>query len=159
MNSRNIDSRRESYKAWIAAGLWLFLIAIESTDMLSAQNTSSLLYALATSLFGPISMAKFYVWHTLLRKTGHVLGYGTLSWLLFRAWRTTISLTDLRRWSFDWARASFFMTVLVACLDEWHQSFLPSRTGSVQDVVLDSSAALAVQVGMWFVLRQRSPRR
>ena len=154
MNSRDINSRRESCKAWIAAGLWLFLIAIESTDLLSAQHTSSLLYALATWLLGPISIAKFDVWHTFLRKTGHVLGYGTLSWLLFRAWRTTISLADLRRWSLDWARASFLMAVLVASLDEWHQSFLPSRTGSVQDVVLDSTAALVVQVGMWMVLRR-----
>jgi VanZ family protein len=37
-------------------------------------------------------------------------------------------------------------TLLVASLDEWHQTFLPSRTGRWQDVVLDTSAGIAAQV-------------
>jgi VanZ family protein len=47
------------------------------------------------------------------------------------------------------------MTALVASLDEWHQTYLPSRTGRWQDVVLDSSAALVAQVLIWMVLSQR----
>jgi VanZ family protein len=43
----------------------------------------------------------------------------------------------------------------VASLDEWHQSFLPSRTGRWQDVVLDSSAALVAQIIIWMLLRRR----
>jgi VanZ family protein len=34
----------------------------------------------------------------------------------------------------------------VASLDEWHQSFIPSRTGRWQDVVLDTSAGIATQI-------------
>jgi VanZ family protein len=48
------------------------------------------------------------------------------------------------------------MTALVASLDEWHQTFIPSRTGRWQDVVLDSSAALTIQVLLWMILRRRS---
>ena len=44
------------------------------------------------------------------------------------------------------------MTAFVASLDEWHQTFLPSRTGRWQDVVLDSFAALCMQVFLWIVL-------
>ncbi len=33
----------------------------------------------------------------------------------------------------------------VAALDEFHQSLLPSRRGTVNDVLLDSAAAAAVQ--------------
>jgi VanZ family protein len=36
--------------------------------------------------------------------------------------------------------------MLVASLDEYHQSFNPERTGSVRDVILDTCAGLAVQV-------------
>jgi VanZ family protein len=32
----------------------------------------------------------------------------------------------------------------VASLDEWHQSFLPNRTSSPWDVLLDCSGALAM---------------
>jgi VanZ family protein len=37
-------------------------------------------------------------------------------------------------------------TVLVASLDEWHQSFIPSRTGTPRDVVLDTCAGIAAQI-------------
>jgi len=55
------------------------------------------------------------------------------------------------------------MTALVACLDEWHQSFLPSRTGNLHDVLLDSTAALIAQVVLFLILRRgglrSSPQR
>ena len=50
------------------------------------------------------------------------------------------------------------MTALVATLDEWHQSFNPARTGRWQDVVLDSSAGLTMQVLIWLLLRKREQR-
>jgi VanZ family protein len=37
-------------------------------------------------------------------------------------------------------------TLSVAALDEWHQSFIPSRTGTVWDVLLDSVAGVAFLV-------------
>ena len=46
------------------------------------------------------------------------------------------------------------MTAAVASLDEWHQTFLPTRTGKIQDVFLDSAAALAVQVFLFMLLRK-----
>jgi len=46
------------------------------------------------------------------------------------------------------------MTALVASLDEWHQTFLPSRTGTIRDVVLDSAAALGAQVLLFLWLRE-----
>jgi VanZ family protein len=48
------------------------------------------------------------------------------------------------------------MTALVASLDEWHQTYIPSRTGTLHDVFLDSFAALTMQVVIaWFLLRPR----
>jgi VanZ family protein len=52
-----------------------------------------------------------------------------------------------------WGTVSFLMTTLVASLDEWHQTFLPSRTGTVRDVILDSSAALIAQVVLFVWLK------
>jgi VanZ family protein len=37
-------------------------------------------------------------------------------------------------------------TALVASLDEWHQSFIPSRTGTVRDVILDTCAGIGAQI-------------
>lgn len=145
-------SRRAVLHAWIPALIWLGVITIESTGALSSDNTGRFLYPPLHFLFG-IDQARFAVWHFLLRKSGHVFGYGILSALLFRAWRATIRVPSDPRWSIVWARIALFMTALVASLDEWHQSFIPSRTGSIHDVLLDSVAALATQVLLYFVLR------
>ena len=44
------------------------------------------------------------------------------------------------------------MTALVACLDEWHQTYLPSRTGNLHDVLLDGSGALVAQIVIFLLL-------
>lgn len=149
-----IELRQDAWKAWIAAGLWLALIAIESTDLLSANNTAHFLYALLTSLFGHINPATFFHWHHIARKLGHFFGYGILSLLLFRAWQATLRVDGAPRWSWRWAQVALLMTVIVASLDEWHQTFIPSRTGTWRDVVLDSSAALTAQLLLYFFLRR-----
>ncbi len=69
--------RHEVLKAWIAAILWLIVIAIESSAMLSAHNTGRILYPLLHFLFG-LDREHFEVWHFYIRKSGHVVGYGTL---------------------------------------------------------------------------------
>lgn len=138
--------------AWIPALIWLGVITIESTGALSSDNTRRFFYPLLHFIFG-LDQARFALWHFLLRKTGHVFGYGILSVLLFRAWRATIPVLNHPHWSMVWARVALFMTALVASLDELHQSFLPSRTGTIHDVLLDSAAGLAAQVLLYLVLR------
>lgn len=146
--------QRELLKAWIAAILWLIVITIESTSYLSGQNTSHILYPLFHFLFG-IDAAHFEPLHHLLRKTGHVIGYALLSFFLFRAWRETLP-AEPRKWTFRWATLAVLGSLLVASLDEWHQTFLPSRTGRWQDVVLDTSAAIAAQLFLSLVLLKNS---
>jgi len=139
------SERHDVLKAWVAAILWLILIAIESSALLSAHNTSRILYPLLHYLVG-LDWDRFEIWHFYIRKGGHVAGYGILSILLFRAWRATFPAMSSVRWTPRWASAAILGTALVASLDEWHQSFLPSRTGRWQDVVLDTSAGIAAQL-------------
>jgi VanZ family protein len=141
-------------KAWIALILWLIVIAIESSAWLSAHNTSRILYPLLHFLFG-LDWERFEVWHFFIRKAGHVFGYGLLSILLFRAWRETLPALGNPKWTFRWANISVLGTALVGSLDEWHQSYIPSRTGSVQDVLLDTCAGIGAQivVFMWLTVR------
>lgn len=149
----NASSPRAAiWKAWLAALLWLGLIAFESTNALSAAKTSRILYPLLHFLLG-LDPVRFLTWHFFLRKTGHVIGYAVLSFLLYRAWKVTISVNGNRRWSIVWASIAFTMTALVASLDEWHQTFLPSRTGTIHDVLLDSAAALLAQLLIYLWLR------
>ncbi len=148
-------SQKNVLKTWIAAGLWVGLIAFESTPFLSAHETARILYPILHFLFG-MDMAHFALWHTIIRKSGHFVVYGTLSFLLFRAWRAT--LPSAQAWTVRWAAIAFFMTAFVASMDEWHQTYLPSRTGAFHDVLLDSFAALVVQLLIAVFLQRRRGR-
>jgi VanZ family protein len=149
--------RRNLLKAWIAAILWLILIAIESTALLSAHNTSRILYPILHFLFN-MDWDGFEVWHFYIRKGGHVVGYGTLSILLFRAWRATLPAMSDVKWTQRWAIIAILGTALVASLDEWHQTFLPSRTGAIRDVGLDTCAGIGAQllIFLWWMWRRKS---
>jgi VanZ family protein len=129
----------------------MVLIAIESSAYLSVPYTSRILYPILHFLLG-MDRAHFAIWHHYIRKTGHFVGYFTLSVLLFRAWKATLPLSSV--WALRWAGIAFFMSALVASLDEWHQTFVPSRTGAVSDVLLDSSAALTAQIVIFLVVRR-----
>jgi VanZ family protein len=150
------------WKAWIPTIIWLLFIVIESTDSFSSAHTSRFLWPTFHFLFG-IDIVRFENWHHYIRKAGHCVGYFVLSFLLFRAWRATFPRAGVARWtsrwSSKWAGAAFFVTVMVASLDEWHQSYIPSRTGTYHDVLLDSFAALTAQIAiLGFFLWTRKPR-
>jgi len=145
-------SRPNLLRAWWPAVVWIGLIAFESTGFFSSQNTSSALYTLLTRLFGQISFYEFLVFHHYLRKTGHVVGYGMLSLLLLRGWRATLGRVHtllLRA-----ALLSWLGTLIVAAMDEWHQSYIPSRTGTVRDVTFDTVAGAAFLLIAYFWLRR-----
>ena len=149
------EPRPNLLRAWWPAVVWIVLITFESTDYFSSKNTGSLLYALLTRVFGNINFYKFLIFHHYLRKTGHVVGYGMLSLLLLRGWRATLGRvhTLLLRT----ALLSWLGTACVAALDEWHQSFIPSRTGTVWDVALDTAAGVAFLVVAYLWLRRSDP--
>jgi VanZ family protein len=152
-----IYPRRDS-KQWIPALVWIAVIAFESTDSMSAAHTGSMLANVVTRVFGQVDPVLVDTLNHALRKVGHVVGYAILSWLLFRAWRATLPSAMGRGWAFPWARLAFWMSAAIATLDEFHQSFIPSRTGRWQDVVLDGAAALLMQIFLFLFFRFKHPR-
>jgi VanZ family protein len=131
--------------AWVPAAICILLVAISSSDTFSSDNTGHVLRPLMQWLFGAFANA---TWTRLLydiRKTGHFIGYGFVSLVFFRAYRMTFRLSrayssvtaSLR------AAAAALVSTLVLCgADEYHQSFLPQRTGSPFDVLVDMCGAI-----------------
>jgi VanZ family protein len=147
------SSTKRILKVWLPSVIWLAVIATESTNFGSSEHTGQILYPIFHYLFG-MGPQRFAVLHAVLRKSGHFVGYFTLSVLLFRSWRATFPRLSTR-WCQQWATLAFVCTALVAALDELHQSLLPSRTGTLRDVVLDSSAAVIAQILIFVILRRR----
>jgi VanZ family protein len=160
-----ITVRRNSTRlllAWLPAIFWIGIIMLESTPYLGADHTGGWLAAIVSPLFGHSALKYVDFVNHILRKTGHFTGYGILSFLLYRGWReiTLIQLEDrlkpalcmpeflksLRRvWCARASALAILSTFLVASLDEFHQSFLPNRTGMFRDVLLDTTGALFFQ--------------
>jgi VanZ family protein len=156
---------------WWPVLVWLGVIRVESTDFASADNTSSVLYTVIAAVAPQVQESSVLQLDEVLRKTGHFAGYGILSVLVFLALKNTNYdrvRSLLRRpwgmhwhdfWRWDWVLLGMFVTIVTAAFDEIHQTFVPSRTGRWQDVVLDTSGAMVLQVIVYFLSRRAFNRR
>jgi VanZ family protein len=89
------------------------------------------------------------VYDFMLRKLAHMALYAVLTVLLFRALRTHMASNT----------HALLLAVLVAgvyaCSDEWHQTVVPGRVGSLRDVGIDTlgiaSACTLVYKGRFYV--------
>jgi VanZ family protein len=125
----------------------MLFISYASTGNLSASNTSWLVRPLMLWLVPDIGDETLMRTHITVRKTAHFVEYAILALLAARAFMTSSHALLRRRWM-------AFSLLFVACaslLDEYHQSFEASRTGTIYDSLIDvagGAAALVVLV-LW----------
>lgn len=117
--------------------LWAVLIFLGSTSILSASNTSVIL-KFVLWIFPAQTAATFATIHFLIRKAGHVTEYAILALLAARAFIS--SSHDLLRRKWFWFALA--LVVIYALGDEFHQSFVPSRTASIYDSMIDAGGGL-----------------
>lgn len=115
----------EAKKAWLGAGAYAAFIFLVS------------------SMSHPIpyipGMEKYP-----LDKIFHVIEYGVFGWLLTRAIRSSF---PERSFAF-FAAAAFFIGVLYAASDEWHQSFVPHRGCDPKDLAADA-IGVGLGIAIW----------
>lgn len=68
----------------------------------------------------------------IIFKTLHMLEYATLFFLLFRSMTTVNELKLSKKFTL-----SFIIAALYSVSDELHQTFVPSREGTIRDVFID----------------------
>jgi len=129
--------------------LWMCLIFFASTGELSASNTSRIVRPLLLWLFPDISEARIEWAHFLIRKAGHFTEYAILALLAARALSSSLRDALRRRWFY----VSLLLIIVYALSDEFHQSFVPSRTASIYDSLIDIAGGFTSLV--WFALRRR----
>ncbi len=83
------------------------------------------------------------------RHLAHVVVYGLLTVLL--GW----SLAGRRALTARIAVAGAFLALAYGATDEWHQTFVPSRTGRPEDLVWDGIGAILGCVALLLVIRAR----
>lgn len=132
--------------------VWLALIFIGSTDLLAAAQTSRIIGPLLRWLKPDISPAAIAQVQFFVRKGAHVTEYAILATLLWRALRLGTAL--------QWKMSIFAMSILFTCAlfaasDEFHQSFVASRTASASDVLIDICGAIVAVLLCWTFARRR----
>jgi VanZ family protein len=96
----------------------------------------------------PSNELPYFDWaDRIVKKGSHMIGYGLLAILY---WRIFDHRND-KRWS------AWFLAVLYAVADEFHQSFVAGRNASAWDVLIfDNLGAL---VSLWLAGRFIKPKR
>jgi hypothetical protein len=153
---------------WLPVLVMLTLIKLESTDTMSGEHTRHILAQLTLWIGIPLHGARLALANMVMRKAGHMLGYGLLcfSWLLLlrgsywlrHEYQTCLQGgIQVRRlwWRPEWGALAVLCTFAVAAADEFHQMNIPSRTGCWSDIALDTSAGLVAATLIWARAHQR----
>jgi VanZ family protein len=116
--------------------VWLVFISYASSDSFNAGNTSRIIGPLVLWLFPNTSPETMATIHFITRKLAHFTEYAILGLLAARAFRT----------SPRWFLISAVLVVAYALIDEYHQSFVPSRTASVFDSMIDMAGGISALI-------------
>ena len=123
--------------------VWLAFISYASSDGFNASNTSRIIGPLVLWLFPNTSPETMATIHFITRKLAHFTEYAILGFLAARAFRP---------WP-RWFLISVLLVVIYALIDEYHQSFVPSRTASIFDSLIDMAGGITALI---LVRRKRS---
>ena len=130
------------------AFVWAIAVSLFSTKYFSSSYTAGIIIPILHHLFPNWSADTVFLVHHLIRKTAHFVEYFILSLLLLRAVRA-----ERKGFTWRWALAALALAAGYAALDEFHQFFVPGRTASPWDVLLDTCGALMAQ--LWAAWRGR----
>lgn len=150
MSSHQSGSALNVVSRYLPLIIWLAFISYASSDQFSADNTSRIIEPLVRWLFPRITSETLATLHFLVRKAAHFTEYAILAFLAARAFRGSRGNFLRRRWLL----VSLTILVLYALIDEYHQSFVPSRTSSIYDSFIDMSGGLTILL----ILRLRERR-
>jgi VanZ family protein len=134
--------------------LWMAAIFFASTDELSGAKTSLIIEPFLRWLSPHITREHIELAHLLVRKAGHFGEYAILGLLAARSFSSSRH-SLLRR---QWFVVSLILLSLYAFSDEFHQSFVPSRTASIYDSLIDIAGGLSalVLIVLWKTIRKQS---
>lgn len=85
----------------------------------------------------PYLKTELGIWDLIFRKIAHFLEFGFLFLLFYRALKKSYVKSTYSMYK-KFAIFSLLFTFLYAISDEYHQSFVPGRSGNIFDVMIDT---------------------
>lgn len=128
---------KRKISTWLPVILWMLIIFIFSAQPASTSSKMSgsvMQFVISIIDVTPIpEILGENLLHTLVRKTAHFSIYLVLGALVLRA-------GNREGWSRKYIY-TFAICLLYAMTDEFHQLFIPGRSGQIEDVLIDSSGS------------------
>ncbi len=146
-----ITLRQHLTKYWLPVIFWMGFIFWMSTGTFSSENTQPWVEMVLRFLGPGILSQDVGLAHAAIRKAGHVAEYFILGLLLFRAFRGGSAAS----WRWKWSMLAVTVVLVWAAGDEFHQSFVPSRTASFVDVGIDTAGGVLAQFVSVFWYRDK----
>ncbi len=131
--------------------IWMGVIFFASTGEFSGANTSRIVRPLLLWLFPEISEEKIGLVHFIVRKVAHFSEYAVFALLAARAFANS-SHEFLRR---NFFYVTFLLIFLYSLSDEFHQSFVASRVGTIYDSLIDTAGGLTALI-LYTVWKRKS---
>ena len=113
--------------------VWVVSMFVLSSDYFSSARTAPLVSQFVFNAFPALSAVNHLLIEVLTRKLAHWIEYFILAVLLMRAFNTSTERTPKNQ--IGWG---LVLGLLYALVDEFHQSFVPSRTASSRDVLINA---------------------
>jgi VanZ family protein len=140
------------FKYWLPVLGWLVVTFIGSTNVMSVEQTSRFIVPFLLWLKPGMTQQNIWVINVFMRHCAHVGEYAVLAFLMWRAlrWGTSASMR----------MPTLCGVILLGCAlfaasDEFHQTFVKSRTPSVRDVLLDvTGASFGLLIAVSFASRR-----
>jgi VanZ family protein len=118
---------------WVLVLTWCAIIFyFTESPTFTGENTQKIIDSSVSGPQGSADQVKYL--NFLIRKSSHLIAFGFLALLVWKAMYPN-------RWAYIIAWA---VTTLYGGVDEWHQSHIPGRSASINDVLIDSLGALVV---------------
>jgi len=107
--------------------------------VLALLLVAGMIFCFSTGAFSATVTAQYFgEYNVIARKFAHMSEYA----LLFLIGRFALSRVLPRRSTLFHCAAALAVAALYAATDEWHQTFVPDRTGSVVDMYIDWCGAV-----------------
>jgi len=144
------NSWRGTLIAYAPLIFWTLVVLGFSTGQASMSETSLFIVPVLKYLFPSASDTTITLYHGYIRKCAHFTEYAILAFFAWRAF-TYFESSVLKK-----LLAPIVFVALIACLDEFNQSFSPLRTSSGRDVLLDISGGMCMTFFLFFLTNKRA---
>jgi VanZ family protein len=130
--------------------VWTIVILGLGGQIGSMNETSRFIRPLLEFLFPTSAPETLTFIHGIIRKLAHFTEYFVLGFLAFRLFSIIAKQIGVL------IAAAILIALAVASIDEWQQSFIPTRTSSPYDVLIDLSGAVVAILIFALLWRNRA---